>query len=72
MTKDKATLLEQISKTNQVDLRQLEGLQRQLAELARAGLVQDSGCSIPRPLARPAYPHPTRPFANAAALFRSR
>lgn len=72
MTKDKATQLEEISKTNPVDLRQLEDLQRQLAELARAGLIQDPGYSIPRPLAKPVYPHPTHPFANAAALFRAR
>jgi len=70
--KDKATFLEEISKTNRVDLRQLEDLQRQLAELARAGLIQDPGRSAPRPLTGPAIPRRVQPFANAAALYRAR
>lgn len=71
MTNDKATLLDQIRKNNAVDLRQLEELQRQLAELARAGIIEDSGYSIRRSNLGPAASS-RRPFANAAALFRSR
>ena len=67
MNMDKAAVLAELAKGNQVDLEKIAKVERQLAELQRAGIAPQSGCKVTSPLGNPVSFEPRRVLANAAA-----
>ena len=65
MTTDKAALLAELAKGNPVDLDKIAEVERQLAELQRAGIVPRTGIQVNSPLGNPVLLQRRRVLANA-------
>ncbi len=72
MRDEKTALIESLAKGNPVELEKVRIVQRQLAELERAGLAPHGQCLVERPLGRIAQPASNRTLANAAPARSSR
>ena len=72
MAGDKETWLTDLARGNPVDLNKIAEVERQVAELERAGIVARTGFRVDLPLGKPALAQRPRVLANNPDRTRTR